>query len=1033
MKNNNWADGRFSRTVVASCIALLCVSHLHGQVKYSAWDLPAVTKGNHKLEDGLGIGNDFEVLAPVTIWSVGVFDDGGDGIQGGTVLKVHLYASNPDRARKRASGALLETVLFDAADPGQLVGGFRYKPLLRPVTLIPGQYTITAEGFDERNLDYRRPEDPTNKQLSQVRLNDAGGLIRFTGLSHFHIGHFLQRTRTAKNVAAPERAPDRYGAATFTFSAAAQYASPFASDYAALTAGVGAYQWDTNKSRIYSYPYGSVSVLGSNAFAVIVEPSGNRTIFEAAGVQPNGSRCVVFADEQWAYSRAGDAKANLFENAIRWASRKATPAEIVIGLSTNMDAGRFLGRGFRVVPVDGDPSVLDGTTPTCDVMVLDFRGQYGDRLAAVASEYAEQGVGIVAACAPAKSSDAPALATFEQVNTLLRPFGIAFRSSAVRLNDLALTNLQIAPYPPSLFNAFPAAELLHQNRLGQAHLTSLEKVLALNTMSYAADGQPELLAALASAYSGSSNSVVGVLNGTLGSFSDAVVLTGAAANSNRLGRWLQDRDDLVSVDQRGSVEYDFELRTAGLYRIELFGAEDPPRDRLDILLSVDGISLGQYSFKVPYGNGTLLSLFAAQLGQYDSGLAYATNDHISCLTPFLTAGPHKLRVVWNNPNSFTGLRLQSVHVQSAIGADGDGDGTVDWVKNLIDSQSGLDLTNELLTSYTSPLCVEGHDPFPSLMQVSVTGAEKAGPNLTPWPAPSDRWYVNVPLASGNDVTFHVSYQNDCKSEIRRIRWLPLNVLNGGSYTIRDGDSLLLVARPEGRPGAGEGSMQFVIGTNQFVRSASSPLPYVFTGPAVVTLSGTFTSPEGVSQTGSIVVKVVRHGFASDPACHVGEERNWKLSLPPGATLETDERLLVGQFLEGESQTSLTIDQSEPRYILSRLGADGPVLNSGVARGFDFWSGKNTSLYTVKTFPDGSELLEMRLVMYPILPDVTVQMEVFVGGVVFEDGTTSKVLTREDFDALGRCYVRFIHPPTFKPAVCHTITLRQGDAVIGRGW
>jgi hypothetical protein len=676
-------------------------------------------------------------------------------------------------------------------------------------------------------------------------------------------------------------------------------------------------------------------------------------------------------------------------------------------------------------------NVVDGTVPACDVMVLDFNAPCCDQLATLTYGLAERNVGIVAVCGPSRR-DASSTAMIDEVNPLLRPFGIAFRSSVVRLNDLALTNLQVAPYPPSLFNAFPAAELLRQNRLGRARLTSLEKVIALNTISYAADGRPDLLTALATAYSGSSNSVFGALNGTLGSFSDAVVLAGAQANGNRLGRWLQDHNDLVAVDRRGSVEYDFEVSAAGVYRIQLFGAENPPKDRLDILLSVDGISLGQYSFKVPYGSGTLLTLFAAQLGRYNSEVAYATNDHISCLTPILTAGPHKLRVFWNNPNSFTELRLQSIHVQAAVGEDSDRDGMVDWVKSLIDSQSGLDLTNEMLASYTSPLCVEGRDPFPSLMQVSVTGAEKAGPNLTPQPAPNDRWYVNVPLASGNDVTFHVSYQNDSKSELRRLRWVPLNVLDGGSYTIRDGDSLLLVARPEENP-EGRGSMRFVIGTNQFARSESAPMPYVFTGPAVVTVAGTYTSPQGDSQSGSIILKVVQQGFKSNPSCHVGEERNWELSLPPEAILETDDRLLVGQFLEGESQTSLTIDQSEPRWFLSRLGTNGPVLNSGVARGFDFWSGKNTSLYTVKTFPDGSELVEMRLVMNPVLPDVTVQMDVFVGGVVFEDGTTSKVLTREDFDPLGRCYVRFIHPPTFKPAVCHTITLWQGDAVIGHGW
>jgi len=37
----------------------------------------------------------------------------------------------------------------------------------------------------------------------------------------------------------------------------------------------------------------------------------------------------------------------------------------------------------------------------------------------------------------------------------------------------------------------------------------------------------------------------------------------------------------------------------------------------------------------------------------------------------------------------------------------------------VNSQSGIDLTNAELTSYASPFCLEGRDPYPSLMQVTA--------------------------------------------------------------------------------------------------------------------------------------------------------------------------------------------------------------------------------------------------------------------------------------------------------------------------
>jgi hypothetical protein len=1002
---------------------------------FQAWSVKTPTEGNHLLDPGLGIGNDFAVASPVTITALGVFDSNGDGIKGGAVLKVHLYASNPDRVRKYASGVLLETVLFDAANPGELMGSFRFKRLQRPVTLIPGQYTITAEGFDALNKDYRVLPQAKSKSAPVV-LDDGRGLIRFTGSSHFHIGRFLHRTRVQKDEDAAERAPDRYGAASFTFVPAWQYVSPFANDYSTLTAGVGSFAWNTNKSRYFSYPYGSLSVLDGNAFPVIVEPSGNRLVFEAAGVHPSGGRCVAFADDQWGVSRMNDPKSKLFENAIRWASRKASGERVSIAISDTLDAPYFKGRGFEVATMDKDLNLDRSTGKGCDVLVIDFRTPYSEEFFALASHFVAAGGSVVIVSPPSRADHTADPKSLANANLILNQFGLAFRSSVAQLNDFGVTNIAAAPYPPSLFNAFPAAELLRKNRLGQVQLTSLEKVLALNTLAYASDGRPDLLSALSAVYSGTAHSSADVLSGGLGEFQDAVVLRGSQATTNRLGKWFEQNGSLISEEVRGSLEYSFDVTSPNIHRLQIFGSETPGSTNelgFPLVVSIDGIPLGQFSFQAPYGSGTLLSMFASKLGTESLGDGYRTSEKVECLTPYLLPGRHTVRVLWNNHNIWRTLNLREVRVQSATGQDSDADGMIDWVRAFINTQSGLDITNGEVVCHVSPACIEGRAAFPMLMDASVIGADKSAPNIVPTPAPNDRWFANVPLSATGDTTVHIQYQNGAKAEALRLKWIPINVLNGGSFTVRDGDSLLFNAIPAGATAAVDGKLQLKAGTNVFDVSTSAAVPYRFTGPAVETVTATYTGSDGTTHSGSVTVNVLRHTFGGDPIAHVGEERNWNVQLPDGVLLDMDQRVDVGQLLSGEQVTSLIIDQSEPRYFVSRLGPNGPILSSGKVQGFDFWTGKNTVLRRINQFEDGSELVEMMQILHPIPSDLAVQIDVFVGGVVFDDGTASRTITYSDFDALGQNFVRFIRPPTFKPAVCHSITLWQAGAVVGRIW
>jgi len=150
----------------------LAVLPVSAQTKYTAIDVPAGTVGNQSHQNW-GMGGDFYVNNPVEIWELGVFDDAGDGIQSGATLTVQLYAKTGNR------GVLLESLTFDAANPGRLQGGNRFKTLDNPVTLLPGAYSIVAYGFDPTNRAANATKEPYNNGQVPWTLNNGGGLITF--------------------------------------------------------------------------------------------------------------------------------------------------------------------------------------------------------------------------------------------------------------------------------------------------------------------------------------------------------------------------------------------------------------------------------------------------------------------------------------------------------------------------------------------------------------------------------------------------------------------------------------------------------------------------------------------------------------------------------------------------------------------------------------------------------------------------------------------------------------------------------------
>jgi hypothetical protein len=319
------------------------------------------------------------------------------------------------------------------------------------------------------------------------------------------------------------------------------------------------------------------------------------------------------------------------------------------------------------------------------------------------------------------------------------------------------------------------------------------------------------------------------------------------------------------------------------------------------------------------------------------------------------------------------------------------------------------------------------------MQILLQGADNQTHSIAPQATTDGRWFANVPLSAYVNASpvLHVSFQNSALEQTRTVQWSQLNLFAAGDMVIRKGDSLLLNALPAGST---NGNFQISFGTNTYSGRTVQPIACRFAIAGVFTVTGTYAPLSGAPVSHSITVKVVEQSLTNRPACWVGMERKWDVPmLAPEAILQADARLLCEQTAtlpNNGAEFSLLADANEPRSIVSRLGAGGPILDATRARGFNLWSGSDTCLKVVQRNADGSQIVEMVLICSPVFPDLTVRIDTIVGGITFDDGTTTKILTPADFDALGQSTVRFLRPASARTSVCHSIKVYQGSDLVG---
>ena len=130
---------------------------------------------------------------------------------------------------------------------------------------------------------------------------------------------------------------------------------------------------------------------------------------------------------------------------------------------------------------------------------------------------------------------------------------------------------------------------------------------------------------------------------------------------------------------------------------------------------------------------------------------------------------------------------------------------------------------------------------------------------------------------------------------------------------------------------------------------------------------------------------------------------------------------------GGTTLGLRTDADRELGLVARLCEGGPVLDAVQAVPV---AADNGSYYRIlQTYPDGSQLAEVSLLLGAVPPGLSVELVIFVAGVSFEDGTRRMVLTADDFDAMGICRIRFVKARGVTSSVCHRTYIRQNGLLV----
>lgn len=473
-----------------------------------------------------------------------------------------------------------------------------------------------------------------------------------------------------------------------------------------------------------------------------------------------------------------------------------------------------------------------------------------------------------------------------------------------------------------------------------------------------------------------------------------------------IGDWVVDGSGSYSPQGRGSVTYEVTLPAAAIYRISLQARSRFNQTSLshyDLKVRVDGVDIGRLSV-----NGD----------QVEAGTA-------SILTPWLPAGSHTVEFYVENTYTNRSLQIDGFTLGRIGGPDANSDGIPDWMTHRLSVLNGIEnaTIGGLTESAVSPFCLLGRSRYlPLSTSVDPAHALK--------PLPAYGLYADIPLDASSPTAVTVDFENSGLIQHTSVAWVPTNLAVTPALTLRRGDRLRLTAYAGELPGNGQVTITTGDGAAPILTTEGAPVEYTFAQAGQWTLTSTTAVGTHLTE-----VTVLEADLGETPLNLLwGKARTWApLALSAAAELSVDAAVLIEENtpVGNPRAFKLTATDTESATLAARLPGDGPVLDHLPLAPFHLASNTETRVEVTEYYDDGAALVEIDFVLADPPPDLRVVVRIFVGGITFQDGSIEKILTIDDFDALGRTTLKFIMPFEAVTSVCHRISIYSGDTFIGQ--
>ena len=487
---------------------------------------------------------------------------------------------------------------------------------------------------------------------------------------------------------------------------------------------------------------------------------------------------------------------------------------------------------------------------------------------------------------------------------------------------------------------------------------------------------------------------------------------------SRIGTWTTEGSSVYAGERSGSLDYALPIPSNGTYALAIQVTQHnvlTTQDYFDLSILVDGVVAGRQGVRAGYG---------------------VTNNAFFFL-PLMSAGSHQVRIRWFNTSPNTFLQVNSLTLQSYGGPDSNTNGIPDWSDTR--TAALFNMNTQVQSSVVSPVCIEGTSVYQDLLSVGASYVPNGQTQqvISVQHGIMNDWYANVLLSPSNATDITVSDLGSGTIQTNTVQWEAINLLDHASFTnlaIRAGSAFQFAGWPAG---AADGVVSVSIlnsATNMvtnLVTAAGTAIPYRFEQAGSFMVISAYSNDITVTN-GVLTVKVVADHFNGREAeCVTGQARTWDCpNITTDATVVVDSQLSVTTttLSNGGTRFVLVNPIDGPLYMVARLGAGGPVLDS--AKISSIQGDHGTYFRVVETFADGSRMTEVRLQLGYVPADLQVHLSIFVGGVTFLDGTLDKTLTASDFDELGVYTYRMIQSADSMSSTCHTTRLYQGGLYIG---